>query len=99
MHHLKIHKSYRNVVAVCDEDILGKKFEEGKKQLDVRENFYKDREVSSEDLAKIMKMQKKEDATFNIVGIESVSLALEEGIITENCVGKVDGVPFALLLL
>jgi len=99
MHCLRIHRSYRSVVAVCDKELLGKKFFEGKRQLDVRESFYKERELDRESLRKLMIMQKMEDCTFNIVGVESVSLALEEGIISENCVGKVDGVPFALLLL
>lgn len=99
MHCLKIHRSYRNVVAICDKELLGKKFFEGKRQLDVRENFYKDQEVDQETLIRTMIMQRKEDSTFNIVGTESVSLALQEGIISENCVGKVSGVPFALLLL
>ena len=37
---VKIHKSYRNVVAVCDSDLIGKKFEEDKFQLDLKESFY-----------------------------------------------------------
>ena len=27
--YIKVHKSYRTVVALCDSEILGKKFEEG----------------------------------------------------------------------
>ena len=38
--YIKVHNSYRSVVAVADSDLLGKRFEEGIKQLDVRENFY-----------------------------------------------------------
>ncbi len=43
--YLKIHKSYRNVVALCDAELIGKKFEEGNMQLYLRENFYKDKKV------------------------------------------------------
>ena len=39
---VNIIKTYRNVVAVCDVNLLGKKFEEGKFQLDVKENFLKE---------------------------------------------------------
>ena len=96
---IKIHKSYRTVVAICDFDILGKKFEEGKKQLDVRENFYKGEEVNAEKTIEIMKRQLKEDATFNIVGNFAVKTALEVGIIDEVNIGEVDGIKFALVLL
>jgi len=95
----RVHQSYRNVVAVCDSSLLGKKFEEGKRQLDIRENFYKDRELSKEEAIKLMQRQSKEDATFNIVGEESVSAAIEAEIITKENVGKIADIPFALSLL
>ena len=97
--YIKIHNSYRLVVAICDSDILGKKFEEGKMQLDVRENFYKGNDVSENEAIKIMQVQKREDATFNIVGKNSISAALKAGIISEEAVGHVSKIPFALVLL
>ncbi len=97
--HIKIHKSYRNVIAIADTNIIGKIFEEGKLQLNVRENFYKERKVSKEELIKIIKLQTMEDATFNLVGEETIQIALKSGIITEENVGKVAGIPFALTLI
>ena len=97
--YIKIHYAHRKVVAVCDEELIGKKFEEGKRQLDVRENFYKGEEVSEKKAKKILEMSAKDYATFNIVGDKSVNLALECGLITKGNIGKVDGVPFALVLL
>ena len=96
---VKIHRSYRDVVAVCDFDILGKKFEEGKKQLDARENFYKGEEFNVEKTIEIMKRQRREDATFDIVGNIAVKIALESGIIDEGNIGEVDGIKFVLVLL
>ena len=46
---VKIYNSYRIVVALCDSNLIGKKFEEGKRQLHLRENFYKEREVTKEE--------------------------------------------------
>ena len=66
--YVKIHESYRKVVAVCDSELVGKKFEEGKMQLDVRENFYNGEEVDEEKLMEILQRELAEDATFNIVG-------------------------------
>lgn len=91
-------RSYRDVVAVCDEEHLGKVFEEGKFQLDVKENFYKGEITSKDDALEMMKKMSFEDASFNIVGEESVNTALEAGIISEKDIGKVDNVPFALVL-
>lgn len=97
--HIKIHKAYRTVVAICDSDILGKKFEEGIKQLDIRENFYKDEEKSEQETIEIMKDFAMEDATFNIAGRQSVRAALKAGIINKHGIKHVQGVPFALVLL
>jgi len=96
---IKIHKSLRTVIAICDSDLIGKKFEDKKRQLDVRENFYKDREVDKKGLIEIIKRQSIEDASFNIVGKESIQIALELGIIKSEGVHKIKGIPFALVLL
>ncbi len=92
-------KTYRDVVAVCDKELLGKKFEEGKFQLDIKESFYKGKETPEEDIIKIMKSFSREDATFNIVGKKSVATALKAGIVSEDNVGKIRGIPFVLILL
>ena len=97
--YLKIHESYRKVVALCDKEIIGKKFEEGKRQLDVRENFYKGEEIDEQRVLKRLKQLRLDDATFNLVGKKSVNAALKAGIITKGNIGKVQDIPFALSLL
>lgn len=99
MHSVKIHKSLRICVAICDSNLIGKKFEEGKKQLDIRETFYKGEELNKEDLINLIKNQMKEDATFNIVGEQSIQVALESGLINKEAIGKIKNIPFALTLL
>jgi len=96
---VNIIKSYRDVVAVCDSDILGKKFEEGNFQLDVKENFYGGDEFSKEEAAVVIGRMIREDATFNIVGEESVELAKKLGIVKDEGVKKIQGVPFAMVFL
>jgi hypothetical protein len=96
---VKIHKSYREVVAVCDSELLGKKFEEGLKQLDVRENFYNGEKKSTEELVEFLKDMAMEDATFNIVGPRAINCALKAGIISKQGIKTVQNVPFALVLL
>ncbi len=97
--YIKIHKSYRTVVAICDDDLIGKKFKEGERLLDVRESFYKGEHVDHDKAVEVMKAQSYDDATFNIVGKESVAAAQEAGIITKEGVGTVENIPFALVLL
>jgi uncharacterized protein len=97
--HIKIHRSYRIVVAMCDSDLLGKRFEQGVLQLDIRKNFYEGDEVSEEQALRIIEKQAREDATFNIVGKEAVQAALKVGIIDEAGVSKIAGIPYALKLL
>jgi len=96
---VNIIKTYRDVVAICDSDLIGKTFEQGNAQLEVKESFFKGKEVSKEELIKILNDLSQEDATFNIVGEESVSIALEEGVISEESIKRIQDVPFALVLL
>jgi len=96
---IKVIKSYRDVVAVCDASILGKKFGAGISQLDVKESFYKGEMVSEEKAIEIMKKMAAEDATFNIAGEKSVSAAIKAGVISKESIGKIQGIPFALVLL
>jgi len=95
---LNIIKSHRDIIVVCDKELLGKKFEEGKFQLDIKENFYKGKEADSESIIETMKKMSAEDATFNIVGEKSVNTALKAGIISKEEIRRIKGIPFALVL-
>ena len=96
---VKIHKTYRDVVAICDSELLGKMFEERGFQLYVKENFFNGEEVSEDKLIKIMQKMAAEDSTFNIVGAKSVKAGLKAGIISEQGIKKIQGIPFALVLV
>jgi hypothetical protein len=96
---VKIHKSYRDVIAICDSELLGKKFEEGKFQLDVKESFYKGEKADEKEIIEVIQTMSKEDATFNLVGKKSVTAAIKAGIVTSKGIKEIQGVPFALVLL
>ncbi len=96
---VKIIPSYRNLVAVCDSDLIGKKFEEGDFQLDIKENFYGKEEFPENEAIVIMRRMRNEDATFNIVGENSICTALKAGIIDKEGIKEIQGIPFALVLL
>ena len=96
---VKVMSAYRDIVAICDSELLGKKFEEGIFQLDIKESFFGGGELEEEAAIKIMEEMSKNDATFNIVGKNSVDAALKAGIITEEGIRQIQGIPFALVLL
>lgn len=97
--YLKIHESYRKVVALADDDLLGKTFEEGNRQLEVRENFYKGDIIEEKEATEVLKNLALDDATFNIVGEKSIRAALKAKIILPEMIGRVQQIPFALVLL
>ena len=87
---IKIIKSYRDVVAVCDKEILGKTFEEENKILELKESFYKGKEVNEDEAIKILQDMVREDATFNIVGKKATltNLTEEHGFIKRIAPGE-----------
>ncbi|MDO8623718.1 MAG: DUF424 family protein [archaeon] len=95
----KIHHAYRDVIAVCDETLIGKIFEEDKFQLEVKESFFKGETASEKELIEILVDFSKEDATFNIVGEDSIKTALKAGIVEKNGIKKINNIPFALVLV
>ncbi len=96
---VKIYKGTRYVVAICDSDLIGKKFEQGKLQLDLTGKFFKGEEKTPEEVKEIIKNMKREDACFNIVGSESGKIAKELGIVKDNGIIKIQDVPVALVLM
>ncbi|MFA6974259.1 MAG: DUF424 family protein [Parcubacteria group bacterium] len=96
---IRIIKSYRDIVIICDSDLIGKKFEEGEFQLDIKESFYNGEKTSEKEAIEILIDMKKEDATFNIVGKKSVAATLKAGVIEKEEIKTIQGVPFALILL
>ena len=96
---VKVHKTYRWVVALCDSNLFGKKLEQGKAQLDMTGNFFKGEEKIGEEVGEIVLDAQREDATFFIVGSESVELCKKLGLVLDSGVMEIQGVPVALVLL
>ena len=89
----KMHESSgKQILAVADKELIGRKFEEGEICLDITERFYKGEEKTEEEIIKAMK-----DATnINLVGKKSIALGIKAGIITQDSVIKIEGIPHAL---
>jgi hypothetical protein len=96
---IKIHEACRIIVSLCDSDLIGKTFEEGIKQIEINESFFKGDEKGEKEVIKILKDMEKEDATFNIIGKESIKCALKAKIISKDGIITIQGVPIALVLM
>lgn len=95
---IKIHKSYRDVVAICDKELLGKKFEQGDMQIEIS-SFFDGEHKTEPEVLEIIKNASSEDVSFNIVGKKSIKTALKAGIISKEGIKTIQGIPMALTLL
>ena len=91
--YIKVHKVLQNkvtkvVVALCDDDLLGKTLGD---VFFVSPRFYEGEKCSVHECVSYLK---KAD-TVNAVGKESVGLLIKEGFVSENEVISVGGVPHA----
>jgi len=89
MFFVKIHKGQTELIAICDADLIGKTFSEGRLELKISEHFYKGEEKGSEEVEGIM----KEESDFNLVGEKAIKLALKVGLIDQDCIATIQGVP------
>ncbi len=92
---IKIYRRGNDVlIGACDENLIGKTFEEGKYHIEVRKDFYDGERVTSKILKEFL-----ENATIaNLVGDETVSCAIEMGLIDPDCVIKIKGIPHAQMV-
>ena len=95
MYSVKIHRGAGGeVLAVCDEDILGETFEEGQLRIRVGEGFYKGDIVEEAVLIEHLGRAR----SINIVGNCSVDIAIREGLVDADCVISIGGVKHAQVL-
>jgi len=90
------HRDGRTIVAVADQNLLGKKFEEDGKQLDLTGDFYKGEPMT--DTNGISDLLRNADIV-NVVGKEAVQLSLDEDVIEEDQVITIDNIPHAQVAL
>ena len=93
--YVKRHESKdRIVIAICDEDLIGKKFSEDDLVLDVSERFYKGDKKSEEEVEEILRNARN----INMVGKGTVNFALKIGISNKDSIITIDGVPHAQIV-
>lgn len=83
------------MVAVCDCGILGRKVCEGKLVLDVSSDFYGGERLSYEAATDIL----KKATVANFVGRNAVRCGMDAGLVHEEAVISIGGVPHAQFIL
>lgn len=91
---IHVHES-DSILAACDEDLIGKTFRGDGMKLDVNQAFYGgskvDRAVLAENMASVSIM--------NLVGDETVSVAIEEGYASADSIIEIGGVKHVQVVL
>jgi hypothetical protein len=86
------------LVAVCDPDVLGDTYENGTVSLTVTEEFYDGEEAVHDADPEAVVESLASCTTANLVGEDSVGLAIEHGFVAEENVLDLAGTPHAQLL-
>ena len=93
--YVKIHKDGSGkVLAICDENLIGKTLEDGNICINVSERFYKGEIKNDNEVIKLMKIAEN----INMIGKKCVKLALDNGIIQEEDIIMIKGIPHAQVL-
>jgi len=92
---IKIYKQGKDVlIGACDENLIGKKFVDGKFQIDVTREFYGGKLVNVEVFKKYL-----ENATIaNLVGEKTVNCAIKMDLVDPKCIIRIKGVPHAQMV-
>lgn len=92
---IKIYRQGKDIlVSACDKNLLGKKFRQGKLQIDASEKFYGGETVDTKTLEKYL----GEATIANLVGKEAVMCAIKLRLIDKTCILTIKGVPHAQMM-
>ena len=83
------------IYVVTDKDILGKKFEERKLQLDLTKKFYSGEEVSKEELKKKIKQARH----LHLTGKEAVAVGIEMDLVDPEKILYIQKIPHAEVMI
>ena len=85
------HSTHGLLLVITDEDILGKRFEEGKRQLDLSAKFYHGEQKTKEDVKTLIHKARH----LHLTGKHIIAVAIELDVVHPNNILWVGGVPHA----
>lgn len=92
MIYVKLHQSeHSEILAVCDEELIGKTFTEEDKEIKVSKEFFQGELLTEEDTIKIL----KDCTNANIIGKKAINCALDAAIISKENIFSCGGIVHA----
>ncbi len=82
---------YKTILAVCDKELIGKEFEDGKIFFRASEKFYKGKKVNEKELKNLL----LEADSINLFGNKCVGIAEKQGLINETQIILIKGIKHA----
>lgn len=94
---VKIHESYRKIVAICDPELVGKVFKEGNFILELNKKFYEGEKMTEEEVLNLISFLEKDYPSYNIVGERAVKICLKANLISREGIKKIAKIPHAMV--
>ncbi len=82
------------LLAACDEEIIGKTFNEGNLSIEVKEDFYRGEKTGLENLEDLI----KEASIVNLTGNNVVEKAISSGLVDESNIITINGIKHAQIV-
>jgi hypothetical protein len=96
MIYIKVHSTDNgDIIAMCDSSLIDKVLKEGELEINIRDysDFYKGELVTEQRASEILDPRRVYSA--NIIGKESIRVAIKKKILDKNSVRKVKDIPYA----
>ena len=88
----KVHETVEaRILACCDSELVGKTLKYEKINFNVSERFYKGEAIKEQELEELL----KEFENINLVGEQTIAIAIKSGIVDEKSVIRIGKVPHA----
>jgi hypothetical protein len=84
----------RLILAACDDSLIGSVIEDSDAVIDLGRGFYQGEETAKEEFLSLI----KKAYILNAVGPDTIKVLLEEGIISQDNIKKVNDVPHVQLV-
>ena len=82
------------LLAICDEELLGKTLRDGKIVFKISEDFYKGKKISVDQAVSMI----ENSTIINLIGNECVKKAIENGFVHPEAVLKIEGISHAQIM-
>lgn len=92
---MKIHQTGSGeIIAICDTELIGNTYEDERACITITPEFFGTEQVPADKIEKII----REGENITMVGTRTIALARDIGILSEEDIIPIQGVPYATIL-